>query len=160
MNVYGTVGGHRHIRKKRFRNHKPLVFNVRSSLMNLEAFPLIQDFELLMELSKSKETGNRLYYYSQENGIVTRFTVWGHVDRNILQYGHDYIPMGTVDHPYFGGAQGWDLVLFKKRDIVYILEGDDKEINTYKTWYKVHYDVYMDHWNKLIQYIQGSTIEG
>jgi hypothetical protein len=56
--------------------------------------------------------------------------------------------------PYDDCEQGWQIIIFKKRNYVYILQGNEPTCTNFNVWYKVRIEDYLNNWNNLIEYLK------
>ncbi|WP_461202093.1 hypothetical protein [Anoxybacillus sp. TBDG-1] len=157
MLVEGTKSGFFHCRRKsRTLNNKKVLTNVDESTLralDLKSFPIIADFEILITAKSNKTWGKHIYFYSaKRNEILTTFPWWDFAEEFLGMWDEHDIPIGTIDRPFFDLEQGWHIIIFEKRDYVYVLEGDEfcSEHNKIHTWYRVPKDVYYEQWKKLL----------
>lgn len=157
MLVEGTKSGLFHCkRKSRTLNNKKVLTSIDIpclKTLNLKTFPFVDDFEILVTVKSDNLFGKHIYFYSaKRNEILTSFPWWDFAERFLATWDEHDIPIGTIDHPFFDLEQCWHIIIFEKRDYVYILEGDeyDSEQNKIHTWYRVPKDVYYDEWKKLL----------
>lgn len=156
MLVEGTRSGLFHCRRKsRTLNNKKVLNVCENSLktLDLKLFPIIDDFEIIVTVKSNKTWGKHLFFYSaKQNEILTSFPWWDFVDQLLVGWDEHDIPNGTMDRPFFDLEQGWHIIIFEKRDYMYILEGNEYhcEYNKIHTWYKVPREVYYEEWKKLL----------
>ena len=114
-------------------------------------FPLIEDFEVRLELDTSaREFGYHLYFFSASRGYLASFPWENHIENWLI---HDLftIPMGDFERPFHGTEQTWDIVIAVKDDFIYILQGIDDESAGFYEWFKVHQTQYLAEWEKAVK---------
>jgi hypothetical protein len=161
IKIYGTLNGECHIKGKYYKNKKGFQINgsPNFSLDDLQKFPLITDFELAFKYGKSKWLGNHLNYYSKQFGILSSFPWWDHVDRQVVNFESKDIPLGTIDSPFHSCGQDWQIMIFSKRDFVYILQCDGSDHTNFNVWYRVGLEDYHENWSRLIQFVKENFAE-
>ncbi len=169
-------------------NDTPLICT-ENSLRNIKAlplenFPLIEDFEIVLE-SMVDETGNSIFgyhvmFFSPTYGYIASFPWWDNVTRDLasdefwvlgehsgadLRYGDpNYsparpvsIPLGTFDDPYTGLEQSWQIFIARHENFVYVLEGSLEQFRRKKKYYtKYHtwFKVFLDRYLEKWQVIK------
>ncbi|MGM1048072.1 MAG: hypothetical protein ACQEXX_18285 [Bacillota bacterium] len=126
-------------------------------MLDIDEFPLVTDFELILRQGKNDLLGKHLYYYSNELGILSSFPWWDHVDKQIVNYEITDIPLGTITSPFDDCEQSWQIIIFSSRNYVYILQGDEPASTYFNTWYRVRLEDYLDAWSKLIRYVKENS---
>lgn len=124
----------------------------------LSDYPLIEDFEVLLEgvISKHKLGKEAPYYFvwlfSPSRGYLTHILgadeLWEVCRPNFTP------PRGDFIHPYHDLDQGWRIVLAEDDEFVYILAGGRDEsaaLDTYDVWFKVEKKLYIEQWERAIQ---------
>lgn len=143
------------MRRRRFHNPEPLTQKDMEPLekLRLEAFPLINDFFIELRPAHQK-FGNHLYYVSNAQGDLISFPWWDHVDRDLQQWTQKDIPIGVKGQPYYDMEQGWQLIVFRRGDYVYLLQGGGSEDRraVFHTWFCVARKAYLAEWEKLLMH--------
>lgn len=117
--------------------------------VSLSDFPIIQDFQIVLENNIDSTMGYHLRFFSSPLGFIASFPWWDHAERDLART--DFVvPTGSCDAPYWDVEQGWDLTIFEKDDFVYVIEGDFDETDSYHSWFKVPADRYFAEWKKAI----------
>lgn len=91
--------------------------------LDLSSFPVINDFEIRLYNQRGR-LGWHLKYYSDSLGILSSFPWWDNVYKDLIGMTIDEIPIGSIDNPYDDLEQGWQLVIWQKRNYIYIIEGN------------------------------------
>lgn len=149
-------------------NDTPLIWKQTRNMkaLALESFPLIEDFEIVLE-SMIDETGNSIFgyhvmFFSPTNGYVASFPWWDNATSDLvknefwvlgehsgtdLRHGDpNYdparpvsIPLGTFDNPYTGLEQSWEIVIAQHDMYVYVLEGSLEQFRRKKKYYREYH---------------------
>lgn len=114
----------------------------------LDAFPLVTDFEVT--LRDVGEGGLHAEFTSASRGRVAGFPAWDHADRDLRHFIPADVPLGTIDEPFEDADDGWRLMLFEHRGLVYVLEGDAPRTSDFPRYFKVPRDRYIASWAALI----------
>lgn len=144
----------------------------------LEDFPLIKDFEIVLE-AMIDETGYppfgyHVMFFSPSLGYIASFPWWDNATRDLAKdefwvlgehngsdwrYDHPEfhpdrpisIPLGSFDDPYTALEQGWEIVIAQHDMYVYVLEGgmDKRRLKGYHSWFKVSLDRYLEQWQAI-----------
>ncbi len=193
MMIYKILGGLEYIEANRpcyWTNETPLLCKDYQpgnppkdmKALPLEDFPLIEDFEIVLE-SAIDETGNSMFgyqvsFFSLTLGYIASFPWWDNVNHDLarkefwvlgersgvdLRYNHpDFsparpvsIPLGTFDNPYTGLEQSWEIVIAQDDMYVYVLEGSlgEGRCKGYHSWFKVSLDRYLEQWQAIKELI-------
>ncbi|MDR6551831.1 hypothetical protein J2736_003020 [Paenibacillus qinlingensis] len=112
---------------------------------------------MILREGNSDSLGKHLYYFSNERGFLSSFPWWDHEDKQIASYSVEDIPLGTLSKPYNDCEQSWQIIIFKKRNYVCILQGDEPTCTNFNAWYKVRIEDYLDNWNILIEYLKENV---
>ncbi len=167
--VFTVLGGATYSRQNRpldWHNETPLFSQTYippdMQRLPLHTFPLIQDFEVLlekMEVLPEDGTGSRrcpfgyhVCFFSSSRGYIASFPWWDHAELDLRR--EDFsLPLGDLNHPYSDLEQGWEIVIAKHDHLIYVLEGDFDRVTTegYHTWFKVAEDRYLSQWHQTIQ---------
>ncbi len=124
----------------------------------LSDYPLIEDFEVLLEgvISKHKLGKVMPYYmawlFSPTRGYLTH--ILGADELRDLCRRNFKLPHGDFTRPYHDLDQGWHIVLAEDDEFVYILAGSWDELASlerYDTWFKVEKTLYTGQWKQAIQ---------
>lgn len=172
--IYKILGGEQYTEETRpcyWSNEEPLLYK-NMKLLSLEKFPLIEDFEIVLE-SAIDENGISLFgyqvkFFSPILGYIASFPWWDHAScdlakdefwflaehgGNDFRYGeNDYhpdrpisIPLGNFDLPFSALEQSWEIVIAQHDIYVYVMEGilGEQLPKTYKKKYrKKGYKIY------------------
>lgn len=139
----------------------------------LNAFPLIDDFEIKLE-DTIDETGNSVFgyqvrFFSPTLGYIASFPWWDNATHDLvkdefwvlsehtgedLRYGDpNYhpdrpvsVPLGNFNNPYTALEQGWEIVIAQCDRYVYVLEGNFDQRKGYHSWFKVSLERYLRQW--------------
>lgn len=129
------------------------VFN--PSPVSLTNYPLIEDFEVLIEgvISKHKLGKEAPFYFvwlfSPSRGYLTH--ILGADELRDLCRRHFALPRGDFTRPYHDLDQGWRIVLAEDDAFVYVLSGGRDEsasFDVYETWFKVEKNLYHQQWKQ------------
>lgn len=139
--------------------------------LSFGAFPLIEDFEVVLEAFVRKHLLEKMAlqfqvkFLSSTSGYLTHFR-----KNDALQHlcREDFrIPDGTLDAPFIDFEQrwGWSLLIFSDEQFVYVLTYRETEpvvcyFPTFRdyeqnVWFKVEKSRYYDQWEKAIQLCQA-----
>lgn len=116
--------------------------------LNLINFPLLEDFSI--KVIDTKTLGKHIYYFSEKEGVLTSFPWWDNVEVDIKNWDIKNIPLGSLDAPFDDLDQGWQVLIFKDIEYVYILEGDEPGCEEFKSWYKVPLEKYINEWKRVL----------
>ena len=128
----------------------------------LADFPLIRDFEVLLEryvrLQKAP-LGYHVNFFSKTLGYLADFPWWDHAEEDLRR--DDFrIPLGDFLHPFNDVEQSWEIVIGEKDGLVYILEGAfSKPHEGYPIWFKVYKDMYLGAWQRAIALCKGKSTQ-
>lgn len=155
--VYGTKSGKFILKSKkiikisRTREMKLTDYNLKKIDLNL--FPAVNDFEIIVTEHKDPHLGRHLYYYSNEFGVLTSFPWWDFVGEDLqTKKIHDIMPIGTLCNPYDNLEQGWQLLIWEKGQFIYIMQGNEPCCTEFDIWYKVNKNDYYVGWNDILSY--------
>ena len=124
-----------------WRNEVPLAKEVP---LPLEDFPLIDDFEIVLEQIRGFSRGYELAFFSEKRGYIASFPYWDHVELDL------YRPSFIM--PYEDFEQGWEIQIFPDGEYMYVLEGDfDNPQAGYHRWFKVEEERYLNEWQAAIE---------
>ncbi|KAF5051701.1 hypothetical protein DSECCO2_416270 [anaerobic digester metagenome] len=119
------------------------------SLLDLKAFPLIDDFQIT--LKGSRNWGMHLYYFNNSlNRKIASFPWWDNAEKDISIMCISDIPLGTLRNPFNDCEQSWQILIWEKRDYVYIMQGDDPCCTEFPIWFRVRKEKYLAEWEKLL----------
>ncbi len=121
--------------------------------LNLDAFPLIEDFEIMTK-KRGKYMSLHIYFSSAKNGILATFPWWNHVDRRLREMDMDHIPLGKISKPFSDCEQSWQILIWEKRDYVYFMQGNDPCCTEFPVWFKVRENDYKNEWKRILQEYQ------
>lgn len=83
--------------------------------LNLELFPVVNDFELLITKKRVKFYSEFVYFYSRsKNENLTTFECWKNAKTFLKDLKKKDIPTGTIDKPFSDIDQGWQIIILKK----------------------------------------------
>ncbi len=119
--------------------------------IELEKFPLVEDIRLVVK--NTDILGERLYYQSDEHGIIATFPWWDNIREYIKKEKIQNPLYGSLEIPFEDIEQSWNVIIFLKGDFVYFLEGNDEEYKEYYLYYKVPKDKYDKEWNNFLKLV-------
>ncbi|MGN4126861.1 hypothetical protein ACMGD3_17910 [Lysinibacillus sphaericus] len=122
--------------------------------LNLELFPVVNDFELLITKKRVKHYSEFVYFYSRsKNENLTTFEYWKNAKTFLKDFKKRDIPTGTIDNPFSDFDQGWQIIIFEENGFIYVLQGGefDHENNTIHTWYRTSKEAYFNEWGNLLK---------
>ena len=114
----------------------------------LEEFPIVTDF--VVRLFDSREGGLHLEFASVENGRLTEFPAWDHVDRDLRHFVPSDVPVGSIREPYDDRDDAWRIVIFLEGEWVYVAVGEDPHAVDFTDIFRVPRDRYLQAWAALI----------
>ena len=126
-------------------------------LFPLHLFPLIEDFEFLLERVINKyEDGEEtdsdvsLWMFSPSRGYLAHFLE--HSLRDV-RHSNFRLPHGSFENPYYNLDQGWHIMLFEDDTYVYILTGnwERRNMGSFETWFKVEKHLYYRQWERVVE---------
>ncbi len=125
-----------------WKNALPLA---REQPFPLEDFPLIEDFEIVLEQSRGASSGYHLAFFSEQRGYIASFPCWDHVELDLYRPSFNLLP----DQ---GFEQGWEIEIFPDGEYMYVLESDfDHPQAGYLSWFKVERERYLNEWQAAIE---------
>lgn len=114
--------------------------------LNLETFPLIDDFEVEIFNTKSF-MGFHLRFISKRHGILASFPWWDNVD-DMMKRVKGFIPLGTIDKPFEDADESWQILIWEHKDFVYIMEGEEPACEEFQVWFKIDKKVFFTEWDE------------
>jgi len=140
--------------EKLFYNNEPLYVQdfdfVRwQEAFDLTSFPLVDDFTV--RVKQTEVFGLHLYFQSEQLGQLASFPWWDNVEKDLPQYDSSKIPVGTLEAPFDDCEQSWQIIIFKKEDHVYIMQGQDPGCGKFATWFRVALERYYDEWMTVLR---------
>jgi len=118
--------------------------------MCLKDFPVIDSFAVVTEY-RGKDFGHHLYFINKEtNRKLTSFPWWDFAEKSIENMTITDIPIGKISDPFMDLEQGWQIIIFEKRDFVFILQGNEPCCTEFRTWYCVAKEVYITAWKEVL----------
>jgi len=138
-------------------DHKSLILTPTNTYMhnlNLSLFPVVNDFEILINKKRLRTLGKHIYFYSaSRNEKLTSFPWWDNAEIFLKKWRKKDMPIGTIDNPFSDLEKGWQVFIFEENGFVYILQGDEikNENNEMHTWYKTPKALYFKEWKKLLK---------
>ena len=112
--------------------------------MPLEVFPLIDDFEIVLEQIRGTSWGYHLAFFSEKRGYIASFPWWDHVELDLSR------PSFIMPSQDF--EQGWEIEIFPDGEYMYVLESafDDPQAG-YHRWFRVGKEHYLIEWQTAIE---------
>ncbi|MFJ7886540.1 hypothetical protein ACIQYL_00440 [Lysinibacillus xylanilyticus] len=166
MKVIGTRSGKFKLKKKdiHINAHKRLTDVTLNNLkdLHLEKFPVVNDFEVLINNKDYKRRGKLISLYSaSRNEQLTTFPCWHFAEAFLKDWSSSTIPTGTIEDPFYDIRKGWQIFIFEYKGYIYILQGNEfkKKIKTIHTWYRTAKEGYFKEWNKLVKQYKGKDIK-
>lgn len=136
---------------KRHKNEKPMRYSKSIKELDLNLFPLIDDFEIIIR-DFEKCMGLHLEFYSSCLGaILASFEWWDNVERDLVNMSIDEIPIGSIDNPYYDLDQEWEIVIWEADNFVYIMEGEESGNSEFLSWFKVKKVKYIEEWERILK---------
>lgn len=142
--------------RKKFANARVLKFekdqNYSESIkaLDLNLFPLIDDFEIVIK-DCGKYMGLHISYYSKKlRKTIASYPWWDNVNRDLMNMCIDDIPIGSIENPYNDLEQSWQLVIWVKGDFVYVIEGDEPCCIEFPRYFKVEKCKYINEWQRIL----------
>lgn len=139
---------------ERFRNQQPLHLpdnRYRNYLCELDlvSFPFVHDFTV--KLKKTNSFGFQLYFHSDSLGRLASFPWWDNVEKDLVGYMSNNIPVGNLQLPFDDLEQSWQIVIFEHEDYVYIMQGMEPCCIEFFAWFKVPRTRYFEEWSRVIR---------
>ncbi len=124
-----------------WKNERPLA---KGEPLPLEVFPLIDDFEIVLEQIRGTSWGYHLAFFSEKRGYIASFPWWDHVELDLYRPSF-IIPSGDFE-------QEWAIEIFPDDEYMYVLESnfDDPEAG-YQRWFRVGKQHYLKEWQAAIE---------
>lgn len=109
----------------------------------LEVFPLMEDFEIVLEQIRGTSWGYHMAFFSEKRGYIASFPWWDHAELDL------YRPSFTFPEDF---EQGWQIEIFDEGEYTYVLESDfDHPEAGYHSWFKVRKEHYLAEWQAAIE---------
>jgi len=124
----------------------------------LSEYPLIEDFEILLEGVISKHRLGKampwyfVWLFSPSRGYLTH--ILGADELKDLCRSHFQIPRGDFVYPYHDVDQGWHISMAEDEAFVYVLAGGGPEsgsLTLYTTWFRVAKPRYAQQWEQAVR---------
>lgn len=126
-----------------YRERHGEYINGKMTTLSLEAFPLIEDFEV--KLRYRKQFGYQVEYFSQKQGFLADFPYWDNADYDVHK--EDFVTPCEYDDV----DQGWELLIFEKNNHIYVVTGNfDLHEEGYDKWFRVNKKRYLESWKTAI----------
>lgn len=130
-------------RPLRWENEFPLA---KAEPLPLEAFPIIDDFEIVLERIKDTSRGYDLVFFSEKRGYIANFLVWDHVELDLYRESFSIPFYDTSDET------GWEIEIFDEAEFTYVLETDYEHPEAgYCRWFRVPTKRYQAEWQAAIE---------
>lgn len=117
--------------------------------LDLREFPIIDDFGILAR--QRGAFGYHLYCVSPMYGLLASFPWWDHAEKDLETMKIENIPLGTIDKPFEDLEQSWQILIWEKRDYVYIMEGEDPCCIEFPVWFRVRKQRYIEEWDRILK---------
>jgi len=106
---------------------------------------------ILAKLIGRGNWGMNLHYFNQSlNKKIASFPWWDNADKDISILCISDIPLGTLRNPFNDCEQSWQILIWEKRDYVYIMQGDDPCCSEFHIWFRVRKENCLAEWEKMI----------
>lgn len=149
-----TASGERWTPSESYDPDAPQADRLDHEHMALDTFPLIEDFEIVLErmhiIYEKVETISDafVWLYSPSRGYLTHMLL--HNSQKDLCKPDFTIPHGDFQHPHDDIDQGYDILLFEDELFVYIITGNWEIKDSDDTWFKVEKHRYYQEWERAI----------
>lgn len=115
----------------------------------LEAFPIIDDFEIALERIKDASRGYGVAFFSEKRGFITYFPDWEHAELDLYRPSFS-IPSYSI--PSILYEIGWELEIFDEAEFTYVLESNFNHPEAgYSRWFRVPKKLYLAEWQAAIE---------
>lgn len=143
--------------KKWFKNDSPIKLSTSSyseeiKKLDLNTFPLIDDFSIVTR--DRGQLGYHVYFLSNKFGLLASFPWWDHAERDLKDMDISKIPIGRMDNPFDDLEQSWQILIWEKRDNVYIMEGEDPCCTEFPVWFRIKKEKYLGEWERVLREFQ------
>ena len=117
------------------------------STLDLDHFPEIQDFQMRLSGSKS-QTDPHLQFISPTLGVLASFPWWDNTNQSFLHRpGFQFF--GPIEDPFSDADQGWQFLIWKHQDYIYVMEGEEPNCQDFPVWFKVPESQFINQWHLL-----------
>jgi hypothetical protein len=82
--------------------------------------------------------------------VIVQFPWWENAMAEIRGWSLADIPIGSIESPYWDMDQGWHILIWQSRELVYVAQGGATE-GVYDHWFALPAALYRSEWDKVIQ---------
>jgi hypothetical protein len=119
--------------------------------LDLESFPLIEDFYMDLVGEPQESLGMHLFFGSRSSEIYLALFWWrDNFEQEIQKLSEADIPLGTIEQPFDDLEPGWQLIIFEHREFVDVLEGLELCCKVFPRWCRVPLKDYQKSWSDLL----------
>ena len=135
-----------------FENEAPLqlassTYKRELSTLDLDRFPEIHDFQMRLSGAKSL-TDQHLQFISPTLGVLASFPWWDDANNSFFHRPGFHL-FGPIDDPFSDTDQGWQILIWKHQDYIYVMEGEEPNCRDFSVWFKVHESHFINQWHQL-----------
>ena len=122
--------------------------------VDLTSFPEVGDFQVEIQGVGSDLT---VRYVAPSLNIVVTFPWWSYAAEEMRSWTLGDFPAGSTVSPFWDRDQGWNILIWRTGDQVFIAEGDGIFVEgedgpeTFDRWFKVPVEMYESEWLKAIR---------
>ena len=120
--------------------------------LDLDGFPIAELFTIEF-FEDSTAGGFGLRFVDSALGEVIDFPWWAPVERNVGEWSISDVPLGSLGEPFHDWEQGWQILIWKMNDWVFIMQGDGDD--NYRGWIKVDVGRYLSEWSRVIESVRS-----
>lgn len=114
--------------------------------LDVDKFPAAANFKIEL-FSDPSLSGHGLHFIDSHLGLSIEFPWWDNVDADLRRWSISDVPLGSLDQPFVDLEQGWQVLLWRLGDWVFIMQGDDE---AFHTWIRVPVDRYLSEWKAVL----------
>lgn len=131
-------------RPPNWENDQPLFIDEDAELP-VELFPLIEDFEVVLENFDNARWGYHINFFSEKRGYLAGFMLWDYAEKMLCEDNF------KIPFLYEDLDQGWELMIEEQDGLVYVCEKDfDHPEKGILSWFKVEKERYIAEWQLAI----------
>lgn len=118
----------------------------------LEDFPAAENFVIEIFPDPSVP-GCGLRFADSGLASAIEFPWWTTVEGDLRAWSLSDVPVGSVEDPYADFDQGWQVLIWRVDNWVFLMEGDGEDV--FRVWFRVPADRYYSEWDRTIRNVQA-----
>ncbi len=127
--------------------------------IDLEAFPLIEDFSVVpVDLFSEKPRDRKGFFFHRAEFCSDEYGTLAYYDfgRALQHLGHEGVPCGTLEKPWFQFELAWQIEIAEGNSFVYVCQGDNNKSSTeYTIWFRVPSQDYWNAWSDWLAEVES-----